>query len=29
VDLPRLEEKEEFQIAIQRMEAWFKKEKQQ
>ena len=29
VDLPRLEEKEEFQLAIQRMEAWFKKEKQQ
>lgn len=29
VDLPRLEDKEEFQLAIQRMEAWFKKEKQQ
>lgn len=29
VDLPRLEDKEAFQIAIQRMEAWFKKEKQQ
>jgi hypothetical protein len=27
--LPRLEDKEAFQMAIKRMEAWFKKEKQQ
>lgn len=27
VELPRLEEQEEFQVAIQRMEQWFQKEK--
>jgi site-specific DNA-methyltransferase (adenine-specific) len=27
IELPRLEEKEEFQLAIQRMEQWFKREK--